>query len=415
MSEAKTKILAARYKAARLRPYLANALWALHPVLEERVGTMGVDIHWRMYYSEKFVNKTPMDQLVGVYIHEVWHCLRQHAQRCRSMSAHPRVWNVAGDCEINDDMREEGIALPEDGLFPDKFGLPEGLTVEEYYHKLMEMGQDSKEGDGEGGEGLSPAAGNCGSCADGDSREWEQAPEKKTKDEEGNTKRSGTPSVTSAEADLIARDTARQIQEHVKNRGDVPAGIKRWADALMKPPQVDWRKQLATAIRASMANASGCVDYSYSRPSRRQAMSDVVLPSMRRPTPEVVVVVDTSGSMGADELDAAISEIAGILRSIGTTGVPVLSCDAAVGSIKRVASAKTLNLVGGGGTDMRVGMEAASKLHPRPDVVIVLTDGYTPWPDHRYRYKTVIGLIDYEREDTPSWAKVVHIKTRGRD
>ena len=62
-------------------------------------------------------------------------------------------------------------------------------------------------------------------------------------------------------------------------------------------------------------------------------------------------------------------------------GVTVLSCDAAVHTVARVRRARDVRLGGGGGTDMRVGLAAAAELRPRPDLVVVLTDGYTPWPE----------------------------------
>jgi hypothetical protein len=43
------KLFAARLYAARVRPYLATALFALHPVESRRIPTMAVDRHWRCY------------------------------------------------------------------------------------------------------------------------------------------------------------------------------------------------------------------------------------------------------------------------------------------------------------------------------------------------------------------------------
>ena len=40
------------------------------------------------------------------------------------------------------------------------------------------------------------------------------------------------------------------------------------------------------------------------------------------------------------------------------------------------------------------GIDAAMELRPRPSVVIVLTDGYTPWPAAAPRAATVVvGLL----------------------
>jgi len=70
-----------------------------------------------------------------------------------------------------------------------------------------------------------------------------------------------------------------------------------------------------------------------------------------------------------------------LLPSLGLARqVRVLACDTAVAPAQRVTSARQIQLVGGGGTNMGAGLEAAGLLRPRPAVTVVLTDGYTPWP-----------------------------------
>jgi predicted metal-dependent peptidase len=192
----------------------------------------------------------------------------------------------------------------------------------------------------------------------------------------------------------------------------VPAGWRRWAETVLEPT-VDWRQVLAGSVRQAVAWASGAVDYTYQRPSRRSgALPAVVLPSLRRPAPEVAIVVDTSGSMSDDDLAAALAEVAGVLRGIGIRGnrVSVLSCDAAVTVTRRVAAAAEVELVGGGGTDMRVGIAAALALPHPPDVIVVLTDGETPWPDAPPAAARVIaGLIGTAPPDPPPWVEAIRI------
>jgi predicted metal-dependent peptidase len=88
-------------------------------------------------------------------------------------------------------------------------------------------------------------------------------------------------------------------------------------------------------------------------------------------------------------------------------------CDAAVGSIQQITSTRALVPVGGGGTDMREGFERANHLRPKPDLVICITDGETPWPSKPYRFRTIICLVDKDtKEGCPEWATVVMIKSR---
>jgi predicted metal-dependent peptidase len=139
--------------------------------------------------------------------------------------------------------------------------------------------------------------------------------------------------------------------------------------------------------------------------------------------PDAAVVLDTSGSMSSDLLARALVEIKGILRAVGQRKVPVLCCDAAVhGGVQRVSSAFNVEITGGGGTDMGVGIEAAQKL--RASVIIVLTDGYTPWPAEPPKgAQLVIGILNpttpWEKSyPTPSYAKrvlrIAEPKARGK-
>jgi hypothetical protein len=87
----------------------------------------------------------------------------------------------------------------------------------------------------------------------------------------------------------------------------------------------------------------------------------------------VVVVVDTSGSVGQSEVNAALAKVKGVIRAagIGAKCLVVVACDAAVGATSRVRRVEDVQLVGGGGGDMRVGIAAAEASRPQPDVIVV--------------------------------------------
>src|SRR5262249_45491823 len=181
---------------------------------------------------------------------------------------------------------------------------------------------------------------------------------------------------------------------------------------MLAEPTIPWRRLLGSAVRRAIAHAAGCHDYSYHRPGRRH-IPRVVTPAMQRPLVTVAVVIDTSGSMGQAELDAALAEVKGVIRAagIGPRGLAVLACDAAVGSMTRVRRVTDVALVGGGGTDMRVGIAAAEATKPVPDVVVVLTDGCTPWPEQPTRARLVVAIISDSTYTAPApcWATVVQV------
>ncbi|MER6233446.1 MULTISPECIES: vWA domain-containing protein [Streptomyces] len=382
-----TKLLAARYRAATDRPYLASALYALTVVASDEVPTMGVDRYWRCYVSPGFVDRTPVAELAAVWVHEVAHLLRDHHGRAELLPPADRRdrhrVNVAQDCEINDDLIADGLPLPAGRMEPRLFGLPEGQLFEAYLPALPP----------------SPVTHDCGSGAHGQPSDWESGD------------RAGPAGVGAVEAEALRRHTAEAMRAHARARGALPGGWKRWADEVLEPT-VDWRRALAGAVRDAAAWASGAIDYTYRRPSRRSAaLRGIVLPSLRRPLPRVAVVIDTSGSMGEAEIAAALGEVTGVLREVGVRGnrVTVLACDADVQAVSRVTATGQITLGGGGGTDMRVGIAAALAGPERPSVVVVLTDGLTPWPDEIPSCRLVAALVGPSAPAPPPWIETVRV------
>jgi predicted metal-dependent peptidase len=142
-------------------------------------------------------------------------------------------------------------------------------------------------------------------------------------------------------------------------------------------------------------------------------VDDVILPGFLRPVPEVAVVIDTSGSMNEQLLGQALAEVEGLVRTLGTGArrLRVVPCDAAAHGVQRVSTARQIELLGGGGTNMGEGIAAAAALKPRPSLVVVLTDGYTPWPgEPPAGIKVVVGLLGAGRQHPPDWARVVRIE-----
>jgi len=384
-------LAAARLWATDRFPYLATGLFGAEVVAAAGSGTVSVDENWRMRADPDLTAGWTAAQLGSVLVHHVCHLLRTHGERAQAFgvtSQDARRWVQAADAEINDDLIPAGLELPGRPVLPRDLGAPDGLLAEQYF----EAGTTDRSGQ------IKEAAGDwldCGSGADGVPRPDD-----------------GPPGLPAWQADLLRRQVAQDVIAHAKVAGTVPGGLLRWAEQILNP-KVNWRKVLAAELRRAVAEVSGAVDYSYRRPSRRASVAgNVVLPALRRPVPEVAVVCDTSGSMTEDLLAAALAEVEGLLRALGMARqVRVLACDTAVGPAQRVSSARQVQLVGGGGTDMGTGIAAAAALRPRPAVTVVLTDGYTPWPSAAPKgTRVVIGLLGPGAPDAPTWARAVRVQ-----
>jgi predicted metal-dependent peptidase len=391
-----TRVAAARLWAAHRFPYLAAAVFASAVRARDGIGTVAVDERWRLYLDPAVVERWSAEELGSVLVHHACHLLRDHAERGRALgvaAADGPAWVTAADAEINDDLHSGGLRLPGDPVLPSSFGCEEGLLAEQYYEVLRRH----RDGGGR-------CERDCGSGSDGRPREWDEGGEDGGRD--------ASPGLSPYSARLLRCQVAAEILCHGREAGTVPAGLLRWAEAVLRPT-VDWRRALAAEIRHGVSDVSGCVDYSYRRPSRRAQLSaPVVLPALRRPVPRVAVVCDTSGSMSDDLLGRVLAEVEGILRGVGVRaeGMRVLSCDALVHSVRRVSSARQVQLLGGGGTNMGVGIEEAVRTRPRPQVVVVLTDGYTPWPPSPPPgVRVVVGIVGGGGHPPPGWARVVRV------
>ncbi|MGW7265907.1 vWA domain-containing protein [Streptomyces sp. NPDC054842] len=398
------KLLTARLHAVNVRPYLAGALFALHVVEDRSVPTMAVDAHWRCYVSPGFVARTPVEELAGVWVHEVSHLLRDHHGRGERYARQYEEYgpgerlrrNIAADFEINDDIYGDGLPQPAGVVLPSLLRLPDGLLMEEYLRRSSMSGLAAD-----------LAWLDCGSGADGQHRPWELGPD-------------GAQGLTRQQRDAVRF----RVAEAIKGRpGSAPEGWRRWADEAFQPPQ-PWRQLLGSAVRSAAGSPGAGENHSYRRPSRRSAsVPGVILPSLRRTPPRVCVVIDTSGSVSDAELGSALLEVAAITRAVGGRRdlVSVISCDAAAGVAVPLCRAESMELIGGGGTDLRSGFARALRSRPGPDVIVALTDGQTPWPSAPPPCRTVVGLFprtdhrtheedpDYVPDTPPGWARVVTI------
>lgn len=391
------KMASARLWAVGRHPYLASALFASTVVAVPGLGGATVDQAWRLYVDPEVVERWSVAELGSLLVHHTGHLVRDHAGRAASLGLSPTQaedWAMAADAEINDDLSHPDLRLPGDVVLPRNLGCESGRLAEEYLHR---------------GDFDMPEHPECGSGADAQPRPWELAGD-------------AGGGVPVGERELLQAQTASRVVDYARaGRGRVAAGWRRWAEELLEP-RIDWRRVLAAEVRKGVTTVAGRSDYSYRRPSRRAGVSpDVILPALERPVPEIAVLCDTSGSMGSGELATVLAEVEGLLRGVGVgrSRLRVVAVDTAVHTTRAVTKADQVELVGGGGTDMGAGIEAVSRLRPRPSVLVVLTDGMTPWPAEPPKgMEVVVGLIGGEDGSrggqvwaTPAWARVVHVDT----
>lgn len=395
-----------RFKASVQYPYFSSILFALIPIEKKddpRHKTMAVDKNMRLYYNPDLLSQVSEEEGVGILIHEINHLLRDHHHRGQHYD--PKLFNIAGDLEINDDIVSDancGVKLPDWTINPKQYGFPDNQLAEWYAAKLIENAKVSKDGTG---DFYMPGAGNCGSAANGQNDGTEEPMA-----DDGSNGQSDTM------VDFHRKATAEAIEEYSKTKGNVPGYLQRWAKEHLRN-KVDWRKELRSVVLTSVsAVAAGMSDYSRARPSRRQASNrDFVLPGFVNPVPTIGLIFDTSGSMGSKHISQGVGEVIDVLKNTRAS-VILVDVDAAVNHIGPIRDKSQIKLSGGGGTDLPVAYEALSKYKTKCNLVIALTDGYTGWPSEPIPHtKNVICIISPDEKSAeevskscPTWAKIVH-------
>ena len=392
-------------EAPRDLPYLAHALYALVPVASTEVPRATVDERWRLYVNPGWLAAASIRDIGRELVHLVWHLLADHADRARDVGVRrdtARHWRNAADVTVYSTLLPD-LLVPEGLPSARALRLPTDRSAEEYYALLSRLPAIAAPDEGAPRPSAEPLAATegCGSGADGVPRAHELPADVDV-----------FGGVPTPDARHIRRLVAIAYTEHARKRGSRPGDAWRWAHAILEP-RTAWEPLLARAVRRAIGFAAGRGEYTYSRPSRHRSPG-IVLPGQRRPVPRVALVVDTSASVDDGLLARALGEIDGVLRALGGTAVTVYAVDAGVHAVSTVRRAVDTRLAGGGGTDMRAGLTVAGAARPRPEVIVVLTDGDTPWPGTAPPGAAVIiallGRAAGALPPTPTWAERVECR-----
>lgn len=333
-----------------------------------------------MWLDEDFLDSLSLEQACFLVCHETGHAMWQHLSRARGYQDLgfdgkpfiPELWNVAGDYVINAMLVESKTGvMPSKGLL-DLAKFPGTMGVDEAYRKLYEEmpkcgggGDSSEEGSGDG-SGDGSGAGKS--------------------DAENSQKTLDLHVMSKADVNHDSHEWRRAIESassSAKAAGKMPASLERLVDQLLNP-QVPWQSLLKLEVSRSVGRSST----TWTRPHRRRLVTQgVYLPAYTgHACGEIVVVVDTSGSIGEKELITFLSEVEGILNTCHPKMIYLLGCDAAINSEHALPMGSSLvgnipKMGGGGGTSFIPPFEWVEENGIKPATLIYLTDMYGPFPD----------------------------------
>lgn len=317
-------------------------------------------------YGRGFVNKLKDPELAFVVMHEGMHKAYRHLTTWRKLYDENRsLANMACDYVINLQLKdldpeERIIAMPvyregehkgkRIGLVDEKY---RGMNAKQVFDLLKEE-QEQGGGKGSGdGEGF-------------DEHDW-----------------GGAEELTEAEKIKLAKDVDQAMRQgmmaHQKLVGKGTGGISRELEDLLNP-KVDWREALREFVKATCRAKDTS---SWRRVNRRFLSTGVYMPSMiGEKVGHLVVAVDTSGSVGQQELAEFLAEVKGIAEEVNPDKVDLIYWDGAVAAHEQYEGGAVANIVsstkpaGGGGTSPSCVSTYLKEHKIEPECVVMLTDGY---------------------------------------
>lgn len=343
------KMVRARASLVMLHPFFGTL--ALRMRCEPEKGIKGARTDGTVIrYDPDYVDKLTAEECVGLVAGTVMHPAMLH--HTRRGHRDKDKWNKACDYAIAEILKDSKLAMPQE-LQPNPAW--NGMSAEHIYNLIPDTGGKGQ-GKGPGGVGMDDGSSNGG-----------------VDDSPNNNTPGGRE-----EEERDWKQALAQAVHVAKQAGNLPAGMQRLMEDLLEP-SVDWKQ---TLIRFMTEKAPD--DFSWQRPNRRHIAENLYLPSMlSTATGEVVVVVDTSGSIGEKELSEFGGEIQAICSDLKPRKVHVIYCDAAVNKVVEFGphDQVVLEAVGGGGTDFRPPFKYIEDNGIQPKCLVYLTDGYGPFPE----------------------------------
>jgi len=397
--EINLRIRKAKVNLTRDFPFFSDILFfmQINEVLDENsCPTMGVDIKGQLYYNPKWVEKLTLSELKGTLVHECIHPAYLHLIRGIKKD-NQIVWNLAADCHAQMIAHKAGFDIPNDlAAQPDRYNDSVKLTLkdgksskpifdytvtnvehkatEEIYGELIDNMPESLK------KRLKESSGPSNS----DKHYYVVGPDGKEL------------VMSDEELERVAEEWRQRTvnaAERAKQQGKLPAGMERFLGEIMEP-KVDWRTVLYDMITSGIPS-----DRTWLKRDRRYAAHGFYIPDQKRESIDVISFIDTSGSIGDEEISEFKSENIAIKHSFDSVKMVLGFCDSEVSSVLYFDQVEEHDIMdakptGGGGTDMTKCVDWVKENATDATTLVILTDGYTPFP---------------KREDVPSGLRVLWI------
>lgn len=322
-------------------PFFGTACSKRPIIYTDTVPTAAMSGTGQMYMNPEWCAPLTVKQLMFLLAHEALHYMLSHALRRGHRD--PKAWNIACDKVINDTLIDAKVGDFIDG----------GVTLSGARNNAAEeLYDENDDGDGQGPGGI---GNDVGSPVDDDGKPLDDS------------------QIHQLQAQ--AKIDAIQSAKAAKAVGKLPASIERLVDDLVNVT-TPWHIILERFMQGKVKDG-----YSWRRPNRRFVARNIYIPGVDY-TPKMgplVIAVDTSGSIGQDEINMFNAHINRILDTCNPEVVHVVYCDAQVSSVEEFTPDDfpvRIKATGGGGTSFKPVFDWVDDNNVEPECVVYLTDGY---------------------------------------
>lgn len=374
MDDIKRKLIAARTRLVLDKPFLGALVLRL-PIQEadtEWCKTTATDAR-AFYFNPDYIKELSLSQTQFVLAHEALHCALSHF--ARRQHREKRRWDIACDFAVNPLLVSDGLVPPPNALYLDEYA---GMTAEEIY-PLIDTDHDQRPQDEHLYDDETPRTdGGGGTQPEGESDEesGRNRPAPLSADERGQLQTKWQQRLAGASQQAV-------------RAGKLAGLMARMVDHMLEP-QIPWRSLLARYV-----SMCGREEFNYARPSRREG--EAIFPSLHNARLDVIVAVDTSGSVSETEMNHFFSEVEAI-KSAMQCRVTLLACDAELAPDAPwiyepwEAVQPPVEVKGGGGTSFEPVFDWVEQDNRRPDLLVYFTDAEGQFPGREPGYP-VLWLV----------------------
>lgn len=398
MSKTSSSKLTARERIAKARinlltdfPFFGNIAMKLVPreVSEEEskafgITTMAVDMYGNLMFYPPWVQAQTDTVMKAGVSHEVLHVCLKHLSRLGTRE--PRTWNIAVDATVNETLSYT-FKIPDTWVMIPQM---KRKCAEEIYDWVIKNAKTYK----------MPASGGFDSHIFG--KEGDKSGEGDGKNKSDQQQGAGggkqnSPFYQEGQQAFDAQRAVREAYNFAKSQGKLPAGLDRmFADILN--PILDWKDILRKFIVQVIPH-----DFSYTRPSKKSYSVGYYMPMIKREQVELVIGVDSSGSISDKEYAEFLTEIYSMCRQFECIRATVLVCDAAITEVAEIDenfNPYSIKGRGYGGTDsIPVYKWIEDEKENNIKILVYFSDGYINIPDKEYPFPTLWIITSHGRTD----------------